>query len=342
MKKEYPYIHALRLLATLAVVMLHTASGIYGYKEIYAEDANFNEHIFAIYKHLMTWAVPAFVMISGALLLPADKKTGYNVLFKKYIKRILLALLLFGLPMALSESFLSYKDESFSFILANGTGNWLHGHSWAHMWYLYMIIGLYLITPIIKPFINNATNRELEIALFVLFTLSSVMPTLENSGAIFEGYMLISTPYIFIYMLGYYLHDRAKNIKVLNSKILWSVLFAVSTLVMIFHIVTDKPLNGYGDPWCILMAASIFVLLRLLNINRNFAGKMAPLCFGVYIIHPLFINLSYKILDITPLNSLGNTHCSIAVPVFCAVFTVLSFIAAYLLRKIPFITKNIL
>ena len=70
------------------------------------------------------------------------------------------------------------------------------------MWYLYMLIGLYLITPIIKPFVVKASDRDWLAALGLLFVLSSLFPTLNAMGAGLRGYMFFSTPYLFIYLLG--------------------------------------------------------------------------------------------------------------------------------------------
>ena len=60
-----------------------------------------------------------------------------------------------------------------------------------------------MITPIIKPFAINATDKEIWMALGVLFILSSLLPTMNQYGAGMTGYMMLSTPYIFIYLLGY-------------------------------------------------------------------------------------------------------------------------------------------
>lgn len=339
MKKDYPYIHFLRLAATLAIVLLHTSSTILGNKSSFTEFDNSEEYLFSIYKYLMEWGVPVFAMISGALFLAPDKQTSYGIIIKKYVKKIFFALLVFGLPMALSESVLTYRNEPFSFIFFNGLENWACGHSWAHMWYLYMLIGLYLITPIIKPFINIASNKEIEISLIVLFVMSSILPTLKNNDIHIEGYMLISTPFIFIYMLGFYLHARAERRTILNSKFLWITLLLIASSAILYKIINGIDFNGYVEPWCIIMAASIFSLSRILKIDCKIAKRLAPLCFAVYLIHPFFINLSYKIMDITPLNVPGNTNCAISILIFWIGFTAFSFLAAYIICKLPFIKK---
>ena len=101
------------------------------------------------------------VELIGALLLSPERDTSYKAIFKKYLRRIFWALLIFALPMTLSESFLENRGESILYTLYDGVTDWLRGHSWAHLWYLYMLIGIYLITPIIKPFAVAANDREI-------------------------------------------------------------------------------------------------------------------------------------------------------------------------------------
>ena len=340
MKQNYGYIHSLRVIATLAIILLHAATG--GIFEVFLKAGGTAPYISLLYKHTMEWAVPAFVIISGAIFLSPHKSINYNILFNKYIKRIVLALLVFGLPMTISETLLDGNSASMSTTTLASIKNWLCGHSWAHMWYLYMLIGLYLITPIIKPFLNQATDKEVRIALVFMFVVSSVFPTLTNYGTSITSYMIISTPFIFIYMLGYYLQWRLNyNDKKRNTLICLIILFA-SIASIIIRIYSGINMNGYFDPACILMAAALFILFKQFDISSSFAEKLSPYCFCVYLIHTIFINASYKILHITPLNILGNTSPVITIPLFFCIFSIISFTSAWVLMKIPFLKKNIL
>lgn len=98
------YINSLRLIATLAVVFLHTSAGILDTREISNPTDKF---MLACFKYSMQFAVPIFVMISGALFLNPAKEAGFSLMLRKYVKRIALALLVFGLPMCLVETYFS-------------------------------------------------------------------------------------------------------------------------------------------------------------------------------------------------------------------------------------------
>ena len=49
----------------------------------------------------------------------------------------------------------------------------------------------YLITPIIKPFVVAANDRDLEIALFTLFLLLMLLPTISDYVTPIERYLLL-------------------------------------------------------------------------------------------------------------------------------------------------------
>ena len=98
------YINSLRLLATLSVVWLHTSAGLLDTRDIMNFDTKF---WLSCQKYCMQFGVPVFVMISGALFLNPAKEIGFPLLLRKYVKRIALALLVFGLPMCLVETYFS-------------------------------------------------------------------------------------------------------------------------------------------------------------------------------------------------------------------------------------------
>lgn len=211
------------------------------------------------------------------------------------------------------------------------------GHSWAHMWYLYMLIGLYLITPIIKPFVVKASDKDCMAALALLFIISSLFPTLNNMGVGLTSYMIITSPYIFIYLLGYWLCWKAPQKLCGNKK------FLITVIVLCLGIIVAKcycgfNFYGYADPVVICLAAVLFLLFKSLNVDWILVNKLAPYCFGVYLIHPVFINFAYKFL---------NLDVEAVVPicnfiVFFLIFSVISFCSSYAMMKIPFLKKYVL
>lgn len=323
------YINSLRMLATLSVVWLHTSAGILDVRDI----VNFNDKLWlSCYKYCMQFGVPIFVMISGALFLNPTKEIGFPLLLHKYVKRIALALLIFGLPMCIIETFFNNSGG-----IINSIVHFIQGHSWSHMWYLYMLIGLYLITPIIKPFVTKASDQDWTTALILMFIMSSLFPTMNAMGAGITSWMIISTPYIFIYMLGYWLCWKAPQ-RILDNKALLTVITLLCLAIIIVKCYYGFNFYGYTDPIVICLSATLFLLFRSFHVNWKIANRIAPYCFGIYLMHTVFINFAYKFLKI---------ETETVVPIlnftgFTLLFTLLSLASTYILMKIPFMRKYVL
>ena len=103
------YLNSLRLLATLSVVFLHTSAGLLDTREITNLDTQLG---LSCYKYGMQFGVPIFIMISGALFLNPAKDVGFGLFWRKYVKRIALALLIFGLPMCLIETYFNKSGDN--------------------------------------------------------------------------------------------------------------------------------------------------------------------------------------------------------------------------------------
>lgn len=312
------YIEALRLIATCAVVLMHTSSAFY---------ASLPETTpllaFHTYHYIGFFAVPIFVMISGALFLSPQRDTSYRNLLCKYVRRIALALLVFGLPMCMLES----RFEHQTFI--DACMNFLRGHNWTHMWYLYMIILLYLLTPVLKPFVLHQKRTTVEIGLGILFIISSLLPSMKNYGIEIESWIVLSTPFIFYYILGYYL---ATMEKIRIGKISLSIVLFLFIAITIIRASLPKTVPTYEDIIVVMGASALFLLFKRLNINWGIANRLTPYCFAIYLIHPLFINIFRKVLHIDLINYGDPCY---TVPVAFLICLLLSLIGSYLLRLIP-------
>lgn len=88
-------------------------------------------------------------------------------------------------------------------MLPNSVLLMLQQKSWTHLWYLYILIGIYLILIPLKRFIDNSSNREICIFTAILIIGNFVIPTINIAfGTKIENYMLF-TQYVTYVLLGY-------------------------------------------------------------------------------------------------------------------------------------------
>lgn len=128
------YFDFLRIFATFAVIILHVSA-----QNWHTTDINsFEWNIFNFYDSIVRWGVPIFVMISGALFL--NKNQSIKKIYTKNILRIIIAFIFWSLIYTvLFSKGLSIKTMIINFF-----------EGYYHMWFLFMIVGLYMITPFIK------------------------------------------------------------------------------------------------------------------------------------------------------------------------------------------------
>ena len=184
-RKQLGYLDILRWTAIAMVVMLHVISGV---SDTIAVEMNQGQKIvYETVKNLMTAGVPIFLMISGALFLTPEKKITIERLLKHYVRGILLALLIFGTVFAVMELVMTERTFSLTMV-GKGFLMTLSGNTWAHMWYLYELIGLYLITPLLKVVIAYGGKRLLEYGLLLGFCFSSILPFAEQLTGFYLGF----------------------------------------------------------------------------------------------------------------------------------------------------------
>lgn len=335
------YIEYIRMFATIAVVFLHVAVTLNANHSI-DELGVFNYSVFCACHRLVTWAVPCFVMVSGALLLNPAK----NVTFAKvsiYISRMFGVLLTFGIVYSLMELVFSQRTVSAG-MLFKAILNTAEGHSWSHLWYVYMLISLYLITMPLRFVIERLKRKELHLALCVLIAGNFIIPSINSVlGLELRNYMILDN-YATYYLLGYYLSTCEWK----KASIPATTAIAITALSMIMEMYslhyhgTTYPLNHtVGSIFELIQSVSCFMLVRVICEAKNQQqGKVCRMIseysFGIYLIHPFFINLIYKVIGFTPL----SIPVALGIPALFAVIFVLSLLGTAVLKKIPLI-KNI-
>lgn len=303
-------IDRLRVFATFAVVMIHICMTEVENSSLAVIGAG-NYVIYSLGYNMVRWAVPVFIMISGLLLLPPQKDISENKL-RHYILRMISVLLIFGTVYAAMEIVFDSGLEQWYFLLPKAILRVLQMKSWDHLWYLYCLIGLYIMTPFAKAAMTNITERQLWTLLCVLFFLNFFIPALNMmTGKQFSTFYISANQYLFYYLMGYYL--SIENNRIIRNKKIVYYAGTISFVVMSLWDALKISYCGDYSHWIRKanflippMAIAIFVFfITNHNLNKQ-EGKVlksiSRCSFGIYLLHPLYVNVFYKMLHITPIS----------------------------------------
>ena len=332
-----------RIVAILAVVMIHTSESF-----VVSYESSSLEFIWGnIFDGISRMGVPLFVMTSGSLILDENRSIGLKNLFFKYIKNTVFLLAFWSIfycgiyniifPFIKGEA-ISLKRILYSLVM---------GHF--HMWYLYMIIGLYLITPFLREFVRK-DNKHL-VLLFIVVSLITqfTIPMLNGLSLIREETVYLIEfiekfhleffgGFITYYLIGWYvIHGGIKKQWWIYS------LGIISLLIFILYVQITKDYdNGYSNKNILVLAYSTAVFLTL-NCKikqpakerlRKALETLSKLSFGVYIIHPLLLHVVTWLFAYT-----GKPFLYILFSF--VIVTTLSFVGCYAASKLSIIKKII-
>ena len=137
-------IDVIRIVAACAVVMIHCASTFVSQNK--PETAEFL--IGNLFDSIARIGVPLFLMISGSLFLDENKKVTLKGILSKNVKSLAVITLIWSVIYATAYNVIFPLSNGQSIQTKDTLLAVLNGHY--HMWYLYMLIGLYLMKERIK------------------------------------------------------------------------------------------------------------------------------------------------------------------------------------------------
>lgn len=229
--------------------------------------------------------------------------------------------------------------------IPNAIFNTLQGKSWSHLWYLYMLIGLYLILPMLKATVNNLTNRQLDILIVILFVFAYINPMLQHFTECSIGITFPMTSIYVTYMfIGYRLSNLQSLTRIHKSYVGISVCLLVAFYVVMAWYEYFKGhlslsfLAAYNSPLMAIYSILIFCMIqqiKIVSINK-FWMVFSRDSFGIYVFHMLYVNFVYKVLKINPFVD-GLWYFAL---IFIGV-TALSWITTIIFREVPLVGKYI-
>lgn len=346
MKKDIS-LEYLRILATIAVVTNHVCAGLFNNFEI-DELGRVNSAFINSTYTLVSWGVPVFLMITGALLLNPNKVIEFQKI-KKYISRMAIVLVTFGWVYSVIELIFNGSPVSVLTVL-QGYLNMLEGNSWSHMWYIYTIISLYLITVPLKAMLKGIKQTDLDTIIVILVIGNFIIKTINDAfGLEIYDYMQFGN-YLTWYILGYYLTYRIEPflfrrkdfyIKTCWLLLLASSLFRYSAVMAVVLTKGMVPQIAFrGNVFQFIQAVALFELIRLVCAGKTLCfhpilNNISRCSFSIYLIHPVIANVLYKVLNITPL----SFPVCLGIVIMLVVIFGISWLSANIMIRIPILKK---
>lgn len=329
--RHSPWIDNGRAIATIAVIILHTAAPIlYRYNEVYVE----YWWVGNIFDSAVRFSVPLFFMISGTLLLSRDY--NLNDFLLKRFWRIVPPFIFWSLIYIFFDAVVSdtdYTKLSFGKLIIRN----LFQGSQFHLWFVYTLLGLYLFIPILRVWIKNSTKREIQ--YFIALWFVSTIYLIANWGNYLPQINLIHfSGFIGYFVLGYYLTYFHRNLKKVPIFLFLSgvIITIIGTFFLSQHENQFSSMfYNYLSPNVVASSVGIFLLIKKSSIKSKKLSYI--ICFisnysyGIYLSHILVLRLLEKI----GLNW-NFSHPVISIPVVTIVSLLISSSIIFLIRRIKF------
>lgn len=308
---HFRYMDVLNVLSCFAVVVLHCTT------VVYVNQGNVQWLVSVALQSLFMFAVPVFFMISGANLIGYRSRYSTKVFFQKRLKRVLMTLVGFSFFIyalsCLVPAQLGLSQRSFSFF--EFIELFLTNQICDVYWFMYSILILYLITPLLACFASNKRLLEYAIALCVIS--NAVIPFVNRFASNHVLFSVLVVPYltgaIMYYLIGYYIvtyspfDGRSEKMRpVLLIVMICSVVFMslMTIKTNMPHTVLSGAFSDYDNFYnnylhlpVLVYSVSLFMLFRSLeplfqHDRHSFItviSKLASFSFDVYAVHMMFI-----------------------------------------------------
>jgi len=292
--------------------------------------------------------VPLFVMLSGALLLnPSKADEPMGVFFKKRFNRIGLPLIFWTLVYFIWSFNVWGKPMTLSNI-----GQGLISGSYPILWFLYLLVGLYLATPILRTLVKHIERKKFKLLLAIWFVGTISVPLIHTfTDFNYNPLMFVITDWVGFFLLGIYLTKSKIHSTIAYLGLILGLLVAIAgdwfiTLSM------GEQYTGYFHNYLsfnmIIASAGLFLLLIRIPHRRIDTGNITinrmmywveQNTLPIYLIHVI-------VLESLQLGLLGFSfpytyNLLVDVPLITLVTFVLSAAIIYPLKKIPFVMKLI-
>ncbi len=332
-----------RIVAVFAVVMIHCCAQFVALYPPFSTEFIIGNLLNSISRI----GTPLFLMISGSLFLDENKQVTLKSVFSKNIKPLFIITIIWATIYS-AVCYIAFP------LFTSKPIDWRHfvsdiieGHY--HMWYLYMIMGLYMITPFLKKFVSKENKAMVLFFIIVSFCFQFSVPVIQIICKLGLNISILSEfaskfqlsffdGYIAYYLAGWYIVHVGIPKKWVRCLIYASGTVSLAFIILYSHFTGDynRVYQYIGAPVFIYSISAFLALNNMKwNLKENTAKKLtacSKLTFGVYIVHIMVLIIANYLLPFRS-NSILYLLVSFIVVVGC------SFLISFVFSKIPVLKK---
>ena len=167
-KNRVVWVDWLRVAACFMVVVVHATEPFYlggeGSQILTEADAYWS----SLFDSLVRACVPLFIVASSYLQFPLHYSSGEFL--RRRTVRVVVPFLLWSVVYAFAWG---NPAENFQNLLLN------FNYSAGHLWFVYMLIGVYLLMPLLSPWAERVSKRELQVYLGI-WAFTTIIPLVRD------------------------------------------------------------------------------------------------------------------------------------------------------------------
>ena len=321
--REYAF-DILRVISMIMVIIIHIANV---YCRSFGMISTKSYLISLIFNTICRVSVPIFFMISGTLLL--DREFNKSKYLKRVIKYLILIVVWDIIYLVWEYFYLGITYDKLYMLIIDPYR--------AHLWFLYTILVLYAIQPLLKLIMDKSNNvvKTILLTIWIILSLASMLnPYIAKFFTIFS--------YIGYFIIGKYLYDFIKKYDLRKYSLTLIIIMIICYSISIWmnyslSISLNQFYNlffAYRTPFIMISSFALYILIisnyQKDNLNKLFIG-LSDLSLGVYLIHGIFLDITVKEFIYSSINSL------IGIPIFTIIIFILSALSIKLIKKIKFL-----
>lgn len=270
----------IRVVAIFFVIVIHSMAGL----DAEAHNSVLGRVMCSLLNSFIYAGVPLFVMLSGALLLGKDEPIP--VFFKKRINRLIIPFITWSIVVYGLNAIIDTGGE---YSVWDGIYKFLTSGVYGIYWYIYLILGLYLLTPVFR----EVKSRYLTYIIVVFYIVDALFPDFKICSR-FECENLV---YLSYFLLGY---DMKTYVSRHHYFRMYSLMGLLISLGFSFYVIYNDIETNF--PFIYFTSICLFNILVSMNVKgiedyklQQIVNYVSRVSYGIYLSHILFISVLIKI-----------------------------------------------